>query len=284
MKKNDGKKYEKLVRDIQQVLIDIDNRGHDNVQVELNKKIDDRFGITREFDIYWSFSMGGVEYKTVIECKDYENPVSIDKIDALIGKAADIPGLRLIFASKKGYQSGAKEKAKSNNIKLIIVREGNDSDWISAGFSKEVQIESYQMNLPIIKSFSPVIDCDWYEAQDGVDISVLLETVSSTSLDDLYLIHSIENEKLSVASIISEFRKKSFKLPFGEKTHVEKLTNSFLIVNSTEIKISEYEIIYECVKPMHSQFNMDFSDDLLGVIEISPESPPKLIFKDGSTS
>lgn len=57
-----------------------------NIEIERNKKIKDNYGIVREFDLYWEYELAGVIYKTIIECKDYASRVSIDKIDAFIGK------------------------------------------------------------------------------------------------------------------------------------------------------------------------------------------------------
>ena len=59
-----------------------------------------------------------------------ESRVSIDRVDALIGKMADIPGIVPIMATRHKYQSGALQKAKSHNIELLVVREEDlDKDW-----------------------------------------------------------------------------------------------------------------------------------------------------------
>lgn len=100
-----------------------------NINIEKNKKIKDRSGIDREFDVYWEFEIGGQTYQSVIECKDYSSPVSIEKIDAFIGKTNDIPGLKLIYATRTGYQNGAKIKAEQHNIKLLVIRNKQEQDW-----------------------------------------------------------------------------------------------------------------------------------------------------------
>ncbi|EIL9233235.1 hypothetical protein EAO92_004535, partial [Salmonella enterica subsp. enterica serovar Enteritidis] len=74
---NSGKEYEELVRDIQRSLINAGNvPSLKNINIEKNKKIKDRSGIDREFDIYWEFEIGGHTYRSVIECKDYSSRVS----------------------------------------------------------------------------------------------------------------------------------------------------------------------------------------------------------------
>ena len=127
---SDGKDYEIFVQNLQQALLDSEElTSQENIEIKRNKKITDKCGIEREFDLYWEYELAGITYKTVIECKDYAVPVSVEKIDALIGKIHDIPDLKPVFATKTGYQSGAGTKARSNKIDLLIVREQRDDDW-----------------------------------------------------------------------------------------------------------------------------------------------------------
>ena len=87
--KNTGKEYELFVRDVQQILLNMESR--ETITVEQNKILHDRMGNKRQFDVYWEFRVGGHLYKNVIECKDYSSPISIDKIDAFVSKILDIP-------------------------------------------------------------------------------------------------------------------------------------------------------------------------------------------------
>ena len=129
---NDGKAYELFVQKIQQAILDAEPYAKQkNIIVEHNKILTDRCGCNRQFDIYWEYEMGGYTYKTVIECKDFENGVSIEKIDALIGKIHDFPGIHAIIATRVKFQKGAKKKAEANNIDMIIVRdEDEQKDWL----------------------------------------------------------------------------------------------------------------------------------------------------------
>jgi len=77
--KNTGKEYELFVRDVQQILLNIE--GRETITVEQNKVLYDRIGNPRQFDVYWEFKIGGYLYKTVIECKDYSSSISIEKIE-----------------------------------------------------------------------------------------------------------------------------------------------------------------------------------------------------------
>lgn len=165
---NNGKEYEVFVASIQKALFDSEQWPElKNIEIERNKKILDRCGVEREFDLYWEYELAGVTYKTVIECKDYASTISIDKIDALIGKTQDIPDLKALFTTKKGYQSGAQIKAQQHCIDLLIVRESNDNDWTLADGTpciREVCISVIAILPARIKSFTPQIDVEWVKA------------------------------------------------------------------------------------------------------------------------
>ena len=112
MKHNNGRDYEEFVANLQQALLDAENiTNQTNIIIELNKKIVDNCGIEREFDLYWEYTFGGLRYKTIIECKDYNSNISLEKIDALIGKTRDIPDLRAVFTTKKRLSIWGKEKS-----------------------------------------------------------------------------------------------------------------------------------------------------------------------------
>jgi hypothetical protein len=99
-----GKEYEGFVAKLQQAILDSEEFTHQkNIKIEMNKIIIDKNGVEREFDLYWEYELGGFTYKTIIECKYYNSTISIDKIDALIGKIHDIPDLKAVFATKQGY-------------------------------------------------------------------------------------------------------------------------------------------------------------------------------------
>ncbi|RZU36868.1 restriction endonuclease [Fluviicoccus keumensis] len=170
---SDGKDYEIFVQSLQQALLNSDELGGQrNIEIERNKKIIDNSGIEREFDLYWEYELAGVTYKTIIECKDYASKVSIDKIDALIGKIRDIPDLKPVFATKTGYQSGAEKKAKNNRIDLLIVREQRDDDWEDKDgnpFIREFNIEMNCLTSPRITSFVPVIDKAWLKENTSLE-------------------------------------------------------------------------------------------------------------------
>ena len=75
----------------------------------------------RQFDVTIRFRKGLYDHLTVVECKDYEKPVPIEKVEAFITKSRDAQANVAVLASASGFQSGAKDTASRHNITLLHV-------------------------------------------------------------------------------------------------------------------------------------------------------------------
>ncbi|EHC0923870.1 hypothetical protein JT545_004780, partial [Salmonella enterica subsp. enterica serovar Derby] len=217
---NTGKEYEELVRDIQRSLINAENiPSLKNINIEKNKKIKDRSGIDREFDIYWEFEIGGHTYRSVIECKDYSSPVSIEKIDAFIGKTNDIPGLKLIYATRTGYQSGAKIKAEQHNIQLLVIRDQQAQDWVDddgTPLLKSIHFKMTAILPPRIINFNVHVDKEWFYSQNEYTENTL-PYLFKTELSDAIFIRNIsKGEKYSIHDLSRLLMKKVDNMVYGE--------------------------------------------------------------------
>lgn len=122
-----GEEYERFVQDVYKVLNANDGLSNAIVQHDVKLK-----GISREhqIDVYWQFSYGTVTYRVAVECKDYKNPVTAEKIEAFRSTLLDIGNdIQGIFASRNGFQTGAINVAKTYGIQLMQIREPLESDW-----------------------------------------------------------------------------------------------------------------------------------------------------------
>jgi len=279
---NNGKEYERFVANLQQALLDAENiTSQKNIQVELNKKITDNCGNKREFDLYWEYELGGLVYKTVIECKDYNSTIAVEKIDALIGKIRDIPDLRAVFATKKGYHSGSRKKAAQNKIDLLIVREQNDSDWIDADGTpliKNINI-SVQFNMPaVITKFEPFLDGVWLKKHTDIDISKPFNILSRN--DSIYIEDIDKNTKYSLYDLAKILKPLEAK-KYGVFSKNELFNNAFLIYEDIRVKLHSYNIEYSISKPINNISQIDFSKELMGVIEYLQKGTKKSIFREG---
>jgi hypothetical protein len=279
---NDGKEYEQFVASLQQAILNSEIvTTQQNIKIELNKKIKDNCGNEREFDLYWEYDLGGLTYKTVIECKDYNSNISVEKIDALIGKVRDIPDLKAVFATKKGYQIGAKNKAEQNKIDLLVIREQNDTDWHDADgnpYVKEIHINMHLSMPAIITRFEPIIDAEWIKSNTKIDTS---KPLNLHGLNNALFIEDLDkNEKYSLYDL-------AYKLSpignqeFGQFSKQEDFKNAFLYYQDLKLKIHSYKIEYSISKSLIEPIVIDFSKELVGVVEYLQKGTKKSIFRDG---
>lgn len=279
---NDGKNYEEFVRLLQQALLDAEQvTEQKNIKVEKNKKLIDKNGTVREFDIYWEYELGGVVYKTVIECKDYNSKVSIEKLDALIGKMSDFQDIKALFATKKGYQAGALTKAEQNKIDLLIVREQNDSDWTSRDGTplvKSVKIAIEVIDSARIIQFDTAIDGEWVEENSELDIKNKLTFEGQT--DAIFIEDNEANTKLSLFEIAQKLTPKGDK-EYGEFEDTQFFEDGYIVYDDVRLKLKSYTIIYHIGKARHIEQEIDFSKELVGVIEYLQRKSKTTIFNNG---
>lgn len=123
-----GTEYELFVKEIYEAILRYE--GVENITVQHDVKVKGSSGVERQVDIFWEFKIAGVKYKLVIECKDYQSAIPLEKIDAFHSKVADIGGAIGVFVSKNGYQSGAIKLARRYGIQLREIRVPNIM-WIT---------------------------------------------------------------------------------------------------------------------------------------------------------
>lgn len=278
---NDGKDYEDFVKNLQQALLNSEKFiTQKNITIETNKKITDNCGIKREFDLYWEYELAGVIYKTVIECKDYKSKVSVEKIDALIGKIRDLPDLKAVFATKTGYQSGAKDKAKFNKIDLLIFRETSDEDWHDKEgnpYLKQIAINMELVSAARTIYFSPEIDGNWARENTDLDLN---QPFNLNARNDLVFIEDKEKrEKYSILQL--EERLGAFhRGESGEFTKVETFKDAYIYYENLKLKLLGYTFKYYISLPIKMSSNIDYTKELVGVIEYLHKGTKTAVFSD----
>ena len=278
---NDGKDYEQFVKNLQQALLDSEDLiRQKNIKIETNKKLTDNCGIEREFDIYWEYDLAGVTYKTVIECKDYKSRVSVEKIDALIGKTRDLPDVKAVFATKTGYQSGAKKKAEFNKINLLIAREESDDDWQDSEgnpFIKEIAINMELVSAARTISFSPEIDGQWAKKHTDLDLN---KPFNLNMRNDRITIENLDKDEKYTILQLEENLGGSHRGESGEFTKREEFDNAYIYCEDLKLKLRAYTIRYSVSLPIKMPINIDYSKELVGVIEYLHKGSKTAIFLD----
>ena len=278
---NDGKDYEIFVATLQKAVLAAEEFTNlRNIVFNRNRKIVNSYGVKREFDIYWEYELGGFTYKTVIECKDYCSPITVDRIDAFLGKLHDIPGLKPVFATKVGYQSGAKKSAEHNNIELLVVREQNDSDWTDANGNpliKMMIIELHYSPAARIHDFRPSVDAQWIKEHTDIDTSKPL-TLSGMNYE-IIIKDDRRGEEYSLQDLASRLVSGEEKPGRHEKT--EGFEEAYIIHPKLgRLKLGSYTVDYTIEPPIKETTEIDLGKALVGVIEYLGKDEKKLIFND----
>lgn len=283
--RNTGKEYEKFVESLYQAVLTTDKVTENlrNLRFERNKRFRARYGTPREFDVYWEYELDDVVTKTVIECKDYQSTIEIAKIDALVGKLGDIDDdLIPVFATKTGYQSGAKKAADYHGIELLIVREQNDSDWKAEDGMAFVRY--LQLNLMVdfpsrIFRASFTVDEDWVKKhRPDIDTSV---PINEDIMNDETFIDEDGEQRYSILDLASRRLPFSSGGEYGIFQRTIEYPDAFLIhPTQGKLKLVSVTVDYATEPPIRETSTYDRASALLGVIEYVQKGEKKLVFKD----
>ena len=85
----------------------------------------------REVDILIEYTLGGIQLRLAIECRDRSRRQDVEWIDGLIGKFRDLPVDKIVAVTKSGFSTTAIEKARANNIEIRTLEEALNTDWPS---------------------------------------------------------------------------------------------------------------------------------------------------------
>jgi restriction endonuclease Mrr len=99
----------------------------------------------RQFDVTIRFRKGLYDHLTVVECKNYEKPVPVEKVESFVTKSRDVRANVAVLASTSGFQSGAQDAALRHNITLLHVTPSDDVDPEVVGAKRGDSIDVLQI-------------------------------------------------------------------------------------------------------------------------------------------
>lgn len=115
-----GNELESYVTYVYSVLV---NLKGENIIVSKKADIQDVFGVKHNIDVFYQFEKAGIPHKVAFECKNWNTPVTKEKVAAFAQIIGDIKGTVGVIVSNKGYQSGAKEYANVHRIITLATDE-----------------------------------------------------------------------------------------------------------------------------------------------------------------
>lgn len=274
---NENTEYELLAKEIYKCLLKSD--GIENIDIQHNIKLPGKSGCNHQIDVYWEFKLAGKIHRVAIECKNFSKEVSIAKVRDFFGVTYDIGNIKGIFASKKGFQSGAKKFADYYGISLKEIRQPNEEDW--KGRLKTIEIE---INVMPIKVTAIYVEPDFEWVIDKGIISSEEERnniIFATNKLNIELFVYDEND-----NVINNFLELEDKLPHDYKEgkdfkFAHKFDNGYLDSNFGKIKIKFIGFVYD-IENVSSTLTLEADEIVNAIIKDVKSGQIQFINKDGS--
>lgn len=246
MSKNTGIPYETLTQQIFQEILKQDSVQTIDVKhdVLLQGKT-----LKHQIDVYWEFTVGGITYRTVIQAKDWASKVKQEHILSFKSVLEDLPGqARGIFVTRTGYQKGALEFSRANDILLYELRQPTEKDW--EGKIKTIIIHIHAL-IPRVTEHNLVPDLKWVKERKeelglGEDEKITFK-INGLS-NELFLYDENNNVLCSIKNITDTLISSvNAELPptrkihiFNEPTfiHTEGSTLPMMKLHSLEVTLS----------------------------------------------
>lgn len=232
---NPNIQYELFVKEVYEYLHQAE--GVENIDIQHNIKLKGISGCYHQIDVYWRFIIADIEYQVAIECKKYQQKISIGKIRDFNSVLEDVGNINGVFVSKNGFQSGAKEYAKQKRIKLIEMRYPNDKDWEGRMRNLDFSLNAYFKH---IKSRDIKVDIEWIKANSTIQPG---DTIKFSGMNnEIFIEDLVEKEKISLYDLEN-------KLPAVKKgsdfEEVITFENAYILHPNTIDKIKIKSITYQ---------------------------------------
>jgi hypothetical protein len=168
-KKKDGKQFEILTKEIFEALVE--NPAY--TEVEHNVKLLGKDGL-RQIDVLLRAQVSSLSILTIIECKDENQNLDVQYVDALHSKMQDVNAHKAVLVARKGFSKTAIQKAKRVGITLCTAMEAKSALW-DIGFQVPVVVTHI-----VPKKFDPRFRA-FLEAGTQIDYK------SAVIINDIYL-------------------------------------------------------------------------------------------------
>jgi hypothetical protein len=205
----------------QQVVLLLHERLSGEASVTESKELPDtRTGNSREVDVVIEISAAGYPVVLSIECVDRTRPATVEWVEQMWAKHADLPTNKLVLISKSGFTQEAQSKARALEVTALALEEVATIDWTQiVGKLASVYVETldshYQAFALVMKEGSeleqiPAPFGTQLHTQDRstfVFVGALIEQViSSPDVGRVFLDHMTKESKAeNVFTVEREF-------------------------------------------------------------------------------
>ena len=168
-----------------------------------------------------------------------------------------------------------------NNIELLIVREQNNSDWVLKDGTPLIMSfigNIYSITPLEITTFNTKLDRKWIN--ENTDLDTSRGTLQLSNYNGETIIEDVgRNDKYSLKKL-QERLGRSNDRGFGKHSLLIEFEEAYIHHDALKLKLREIDLTYHISKPIHQQMSIDFSKELVGVIEyLSKNSKTKIYNK-----
>ncbi|WP_210518544.1 restriction endonuclease [Thalassospira sp. ER-Se-21-Dark] len=245
------------------------------VEIQRNKTILSKSRTPAEIDIYWEYTLAGIKHAVAIECKNYRKKVGLPQVRDFARKISDVSGLKGLIVSHTGYSENAILEASGDNIDLLVVRPQVEQDW--EGRFKQVDVALKLSPPAMAKTVIPRINAQWAREngfQKGDQIQI------SCSNNELIFKEEGEGFEASLFDLEENFTMKGCTP--GQYKWERSFDNGWMVVATKKYKIDHVVIDYSVPDMIETDFSVDFTQYVLGVMEfINGDQKKFLVLKDG---
>ena len=160
----------------------------------------------------------------------------------------------------------------------MIVREQSDSDWqLDDGtpLIKKLVINLHVQLPPRIVNFTPIIDGKWVTEHTDIDTTRPFNFVDQT--DQVFIEDVKTSQRFSLKDIQDQLQ------PQGDREHGEfevtvKFEDAYLVNRDLRLNMRAYKAAYTIAPPILQPVEIDYSNELIGVVEYLEKGTKKNIF------
>jgi len=218
-----GKRFEKLTKIIFSQLV----TNPEYEKVEHNVMLEGKDG-PRQIDVLIQSRVAGIEIKTIIECKDYNDKVSVGVIDSLHSVMEDVCANKGVVVSSNGFSSKAISKARRLGISLYTAHEALSEKWKIDTEIPVLVTEISSVNMKANAKFSVP-----YKTEIQADSFYTINDVNISEAFSNYLKNLALNDASALKKDGNHYLPESISHPFfirdsyGNKINIEDFSLTF---------------------------------------------------------
>ncbi|EIE1227809.1 restriction endonuclease [Vibrio vulnificus] len=243
-KSNNGLEFELLTERIFKAI----SGQHDDVSIHRNVSLKGIDG-ERQIDLLITSKFAGIEFRTIVECKDYNKKIDVKVIDGFHSVMQDVSAHKGVVVSRKGFSSTAIAKAKRLGISLFSAHQANSEKWELdlelPMLLTEARVASIVVNPTIKAKKGTIIKQSAINVINDVDLvaSFIKNWNETPDFLDSHFIYQNDRVSLKVGSL---------KPPFYVRDS-----------QGDPVEVTDYELIVDFDKRYYFSYIHDVTDSLL---------------------